>query len=294
MGLARVAVATISPARRKFLASTCWYRGAVGARVALRHRREELDLSQEHVALAVGVSTTAYRSWEAGTATPRVGRRRRLGEVLKWPTARVSEALDNTAPLNGHAVPQWLGHLASLEQAAAQLWAFEATTVHGLLQTADYAFAVERSDAVPKGEDGIARRVHTRMARQAVLTREPEPLHLSVVLDESVLRRVAGGPQVMAAQLDHLAEVAEYPNIELQVLPLGAGVFAFGSFTLLASPDTAAPFMAITEDRAGPHYLDRPGDVDAHIALYDHLTGVALSPAATADLIRTAAKEIPR
>ena len=52
-----------------------------------------------------------------------------------------------------------LGVLASLEQAAGRLCAFEATTVHGLLQTADYALAVERADAVPKSEDGIVRRV---------------------------------------------------------------------------------------------------------------------------------------
>lgn len=262
--------------------------------MALRHRREQLDLSQEQVALAVGVSTTTYRSWEAGTATPRVGRRTRLGDVLKWPTVRVAEALDDTGPLNGHAVPQWLGHLASLEQAAAQLWSLEVTTVHGLLQTEAYAYAVERSDATPKGDDAIAQRVSTRIARQAVLTRTPDPLHLSVILDESVLRRTAGSPDVMADQLEHLAAVAELPNVELQVLPLGAGVFVFGSFTLLASRATAAPFMAITEDRAGPHYLDRPGDVDAHIALFDHLAGVALPPAASVDLLHAAAQERSR
>jgi transcriptional regulator with XRE-family HTH domain len=255
--------------------------------MALRQRREELDLSQEEVAIAVGVSTTTYRSWEAGTATPRVGRRRRLGEALRWPTARVAEVLDHSGPLNGHAVPQWLGHLASLEQAAAHLWAFEATTVHGLLQTEAYAAAVERSDATPKNEAALAQRVRIRLARQAVLTRRPEPLQLSVIIDESVLRRRAGDNAVMVGQLDHLLDVACYPNVELQVLPLDAGVFVFGGFTLVANEQSADPFMAITEDRAGAHYLDRLGEVDAHVTLFGHLADRALSADDSSVLIQS-------
>jgi hypothetical protein len=195
--------------------------------------------------------------------------------------------LDVSGPLNGHAVPQWLGHLASLEQAAAELWAFEATTIHGLLQTPAYAEAVEQTDATPKSDTALAQRVRIRVTRQAVLTRQPEPLQLSVILDESVLRRRAGTTDVMAGQLDHLLVAAAYPNVDLQVLPLDAGVFVFGSFTLVANEQSADPFMAITEDRAGAHYLDRLGEVDAHVALFSHLVDKALTPDESLTLIRS-------
>lgn len=264
------------------------------ARERLAERRRELGLSQEDVAQALGIEVGTYSRYERGLMTPRPALHRRLAEILQWEPAQLTLALNDTPPpINGHAVPDWLGVLASLEQAAGQLCAFEATTVHGLLQTADYAFAVERADAVPKSDDGIVRRVETRLARQAVLDRAPEPLELTVILDESILHRVAGVQGVMARQLDHLAAEADRGNVELRVLPFDAGVFAFGSFTLLTTPGLSEPFMAITEDRAGPHYLDRSHDVEAHQVLWAHLLGVALSPAESVDLIRAVSKETP-
>lgn len=263
------------------------------ARHALRQRREQQGLTQETAAFRLDVAVSTYQSWERGLKTPRVGFRPRLAKLFQVSLAEVDAYLDGNGAttLNGHTVPAWLGHLASLEQAAAHLWAFETTTVQGLLQTADYAFAIERADAVAKSEEGIARRVQTRMARQSVLTREPDPLTLALVLDEAILHRVAGNAEIMAAQLDHLADMAEQPNIDLQVLPLDAGVFVFGSFTLLASPDSEGPFMAITEDRAGPQYHDRPHEIEVHASLFEYLSDVALPSAESIDLLRSVSKE---
>lgn len=261
-------------------------------RHALRQRREQLDLSQEQVAILLGVCTSAYRAYEAGTSSPRVGRRRRLAEILEWSRAQLNQALDgSTEAVASHAVPGWLGHLASLEQGASQICTFEATTMPGLLQTADYATAVESADAAPLTDEDVARRVQGRLARQAVLDRQPDPLHLRVVLDESILHRIAGDRETMAGQLDHLVAVAQRPNIDLRILPLNAGVFVFGSFALLASPDTEAPYMVVVEERAGAHYLDRAHELNAHTALFEHLTENALTPAESVDLICTTNEE---
>src|SRR5262249_61209733 len=67
----------------------------------------------------------------------------------------------------------------------------------------------------------IERLVKVRMRRQQVLDREPE-LQLSVVLDESVLKRRIGDEMVMHEQLQRLVREADRPNLTLQVLPLGA------------------------------------------------------------------------
>jgi transcriptional regulator with XRE-family HTH domain len=267
------------------------------ARHRLRQRREQLGLTQRDVARALQVTIRTYARYERGENTPPDGRLPALARKLDWSSAQLLLAINDdgqaTVP-NTHAVPGWLGHLASLEQAAERLCAFETIGVHGLLQTAEYAFAVERSDAIPKNDEGIARRVETRIARQAVLTRQPEPLALKVILDESVLLRVAGDLDVMADQLDHLIECARRPNIDLRVLPFAAGTFPFGSFTLMTSPGASAPYMAVTEDRGGPHYLDRSNELEVHITLFDYLSTLALEPDESTDLITAAAKETRR
>ena len=148
-------------------------------------------------------------------------------------------------------MPAWLGHFAALEQGASELWAYHPVSVPGLLQTAAYAAAVQRDEIVPPTDDEVDRWVSHRLARQEVLHREPDPLKLAVVLDESVLYRVAGDGEVMAEQLDHLAGAAERPNIDVRVLPLDRGthVAGWGSFTVLTSRGAAEPYMACVSDR---------------------------------------------
>lgn len=265
-------------------------------RLRLIERRESLGLSQALVAEQLGRNAGTYRRWEWGDSTPQPDEWESLGRVLGgWTPAQVAVALaddgQDQRPIIEHQVPGWMGLLISLEQAASRLCAFEATTVHGLLQTADYATAVETVGPDTFSNEQVAQHVTARLARQAVLKREPEPLALCVVLDEAVLHRVAGSDETMAEQLDHLVDVGKGPNVEIRVLPLRSGMFVFGSFTLLTQPGASGPFMAFTEDRAGAHYLDRDHDRAAHLELFDHLLELSLDPEATADLISARAKE---
>lgn len=265
------------------------------ARHALRKRREQRGLTQEHAASQLRVAVSTFRSWERGEKMPRVGYRPRLARLLDITLAEVDAYLDDSraAVPEGRAAPTWLGRLASLEQASARIWAFEPVVVHGLLQTPAYAAAVERVGPATGPEDEITRRVHGRIARQAVLDRRPDPLDLSVVLDESVLHRVAGDRDVMRDQLDHLTDTARRPNVDLRIVPLTAGVFgaAFGAFQVLTSPGAAAPYMVCVEDRAGPHHLDGAREIEAHATLFQYLSEVALPPADSVELLRSVSKE---
>jgi hypothetical protein len=250
-------------------------------------------LTQEGAAHELRVAVSTYRSWESGTKTPRVGYRPRLAKLLDVSLAQVDAYLDDgngAAAPNGHAVPAWLGHLASLEQGAAEIRTYEPVVINGLLQTVDYATAVER---VGSDDEEAAKRVELRMARQDVLRRSPDPLRLWVVLDESTLLRPAGDNAVMADQLDHLVEMAALPNVTMQIMPLRPEVFlvAFGAFKLFVSPESSEPYMAFTEDGVGANYLDRPYDIERHVALFQSLADAALSPGESVDLVRTIAKE---
>jgi transcriptional regulator with XRE-family HTH domain len=262
----------------------------------MRRRRQQLGFTQEVLAEELGVATNTYREWERGIATPRVGFRPRLARRLEVSPVEIDRWLDgdgrSIAP-SGLDVPAWLGHYASLEQGAGALWSFEPLVVPGLLQTAAYAAAVERRGPGSISEAAVAEKVRVRLARQAVLVREPSPLALSVIIDESVLYRLAGDERVMADQLDHLVAAGDRPTIRIQVLPFTAGAFsaAFGSFTVLTSPGSAEPYIACTADRAGPHYLDRTHEVEAHIDLFRHLGDVALSSGASRALMSAVTKE---
>src|SRR5437762_11363828 len=100
----------------------------------------------------------------------------------------------------GDALPDAYETLIGLEAAASVISTYEAQVVPGLLQTDEYANAVTLADGVYDDPDVLGQRVAVRMARQAVLTREPAP-ELQVVLDEAVLRRPIGGPDVLRRQL---------------------------------------------------------------------------------------------
>lgn len=264
----------------------------MGRRQRLVDRREELGLSQGDVAHRARLTANSIRRYELGLSKPRGGDHRAYADALGWTPVQLSVAFsDDPPPINGHTVPGWLGLLASLEQAAGGIATFEPLVVPGLLQTVDYACAIEAVGPEPISDDEVTRKVENRMARQVVLDRPG--FHLAAIIDESVLRRVAGGRDVMAAQLDHLARIAEHPAVELRVLPLDAGVFsaAFGAFTLFNSPESINPFMVCTECRTKPHYMDQVTDLDAHVALFAHLSESSLSLDASVELIQVASKE---
>ena len=220
----------------------------------LRDRRDQLGHTQETAAEALGVAVSTYKCWEQGLRTPRGASRRKIAQTFKVSLMEVAHWFDKrSVPPDPMAVPAWLGHFAALEQGASELWPIEPVTMPGLLQTAEYAAALERDEMVTPTDDEVDRWVGHRLARQAVLSREPDPLRLSVVLDECVLLRVAGDGEVMADQLPHLAAQAERPNVDVRVLPLDQGthVAGFGSFTVLTSLGATEPYMACVMDRAG-------------------------------------------
>ena len=262
------------------------------ARVQLAARRKAFGYSQESLAHELQVTTSAVARWEQGTSTPKAVYRQPLARALGMSPVELERLLDvdgrRITGLDGGHVPHWLGHYASLEQSAAELRTFEPLVVPALLQTDGYAREVERAYHLPVTEEEVARRAEVRLARQAVLTRQPDPLDLFCVIDESILHRSLGGVEVMAAQLDHLVDVATWQNIDIRIVPLGAASYgaAFGAFQILTSPGSSVPYIACSEDLVGKHYHDGADAVAAHGELFRHLFERALEPDASIDLIR--------
>jgi transcriptional regulator with XRE-family HTH domain len=172
-----------------------------------------------------------------------------------------------------------------LEVEALSVSDFQSSVVPGLLQTADYARACHEG-AIPRlGAEDIERRVEVRLTRQALLM-QADPPSFRAVLDEAVLHRAVGGPQVMRAQLEHLIEAACLPNVTLQVISFDVGAHPGmeSNFNILDLPAPASSIVFV-EGLVGSIYLERPEDVERYRRVFERLQEIALSPKDTIDAI---------
>ena len=80
-------------------------------------------------------------------------------------------------------------------------------------------------------DDQVSERLAARLARQAILARDDPPAAWFLV-DEAVLHRCVGSPDVMAGQLRHLGGVARLPNVTVQVVPAIAHAGLLGGFAV--------------------------------------------------------------
>jgi hypothetical protein len=192
-------------------------------------------------------------------------------------------------------LPSWFQPFLGLEGSASLIRTYELQFIPGLLQTSDYARAVIllRHDRAGPGE--INRRVSARMGRQQILTRAGAP-RLWTVVDEAVLHRPIGGPQVMRGQIAALIEASKLPNVTIQVVPFRAGghAAAGGAFTLLRFPEQDLPDVVYTEQLTGGVYLEKREDVDAYAEAMDRLSAVAASPVPTVEILARTLLELDR
>jgi hypothetical protein len=109
-----------------------------------------------------------------------------------------------------------------------------------------------------------------------------------------------GGAEIMAAQLDHLAELSELPNVSLRVVPFLAGLhhgLLAGSFTLLRFPlngngEESEPPTVYAELHTGAVYLDKPSEIERYSGAFGGFWQQALDEPMSRDLIRQAAEDL--
>ncbi|GAA0840950.1 helix-turn-helix domain-containing protein [Streptosporangium amethystogenes subsp. fukuiense] len=169
------------------------------------------------------------------------------------------------------------GSLPGFEAEASQIRTVELVTIPGLLQTADYATAVFQAGQV-LDQTAVQRRVEARLARQAILHRD-DPPQIWAVIDEAALRKMVGGPNVMAEQLSHLAQMAMRPNIAVQVLPDSSGAHAaMGSgFVILDFMGDLDPSIVYLETPTDNLFLERPEEVQAYTLIFNRVVAAALT-----------------
>lgn len=138
----------------------------------------------------------------------------------------------------GDVLPAWFQSYLGLEAASALIRTYEIQFVPGLLQTREYARAVILLGHAGASPEEIERRVELRNNRQQQVLDRVNPPHLWAVIDEAVLRRPIGGPDVMRGQLEALIEASKRPHVQLQIMPFNKGghAAAGGPFAILRFP----------------------------------------------------------
>jgi len=172
-----------------------------------------------------------------------------------------------------------------LEAEAVAISDFQSSVVPGLLQTPDYARAGHEGTMPRLTNEQIEMQIQAKLTRQSLLT-QANPLTFRAVMDEAVLRRVVGGPQVMGKQLDRLIEVARLPNVTLQIIPFTVGSHPGleSNFNILELPKPT-PSIVFVEGLVGSMYLERAEDLKRYQEVFERLQTVALSPKDTIDAI---------
>ncbi|MFI9779670.1 DUF5753 domain-containing protein [Streptomyces sp. NPDC051956] len=138
----------------------------------------------------------------------------------------------------------------------------------------------------------VEENVRLRMQRKELLTRDDNPLTLRVILDESVLRRVVGGPEVTREQHEETERLTTLAHITVPILPQDTATCrAEVNFVLL---DFDAPVDPIVQsDTPGSIMVTgRPTDVWKYNRRFDAMRAEAPGSSATAAFLHRPAREI--
>jgi transcriptional regulator with XRE-family HTH domain len=199
-------------------------------------------------------------------------------------TARTSRRTRRTS---GPRIPTSEQRLVDLEAQARSLTFFSSELLPGYLQADGYARALlEWSGQL--GDAEIEQRMALRAERRKILTRtDPPPPSCWCILGEAALRVNAGGPAVMAEQLDYLLELSRTcRHLVIQVLPLGSGVHGFmGQSLTLMRFDPPAPNILHVGVRIRNVFFDDQAEADETAAALDLMRAKAIGRDESLDLI---------
>ncbi|MFJ9415452.1 helix-turn-helix domain-containing protein [Streptomyces sp. NPDC101227] len=238
---------------------------------------------------------------------------RQLGKALGWDASlfgkmergqtigspEVAEALDQHYGTPGLLLALWelaaadptqfkerYRRYMTLEREAVSLWHFGVSTVHGLLQTDDYASAVLEVGGT-KGEE-LTRQIEARIGRRELLMGEDAP-PFRTILSEAVLHDA----RPWRKQLEYLVEASERANVILHVLPHGSGPHSLVSTDVIFLRLSNGLAVAYTENAHHGELIEETGAVERLQRAYDSVRDRALSPDESRKFVMRMLEEVP-
>ncbi|MFH8365849.1 helix-turn-helix domain-containing protein [Streptomyces sp. NPDC018031] len=256
----------------------------------MRHHREKAGLSLRRLSEVLKYSKSQLARYEAADSLPYDDLPGMLDACFGTDGlfARLHEAAKR------EPFPGKYRRVMDIESRAIVIEEYSGGAVPGLLQTSDLAECWLRCGRPHAPEAETKAMVKSRIDRQVRL-QGPKPPRCWFIVDEAVLRRPVGGPEVMRRQMASLIERGTQSHITLQVLPFLAGEHPQvlgGSLTLYTLPGQAA--VAYEESARSSTILEDHDHVMECRESYDLLRAMALPPRDSEAVIRTAMEDWTR
>ncbi|WP_434099841.1 helix-turn-helix domain-containing protein [Streptomyces viridosporus] len=253
----------------------------------LKLLRLRAGMERTELGKRVGYSADTIASYEQGRRVPQPRFIDQADEVLDAGGLLVAMK----GEVGRARYPAFFRDMAQLEAEAMELCAYDTVVINGLLQTEEYMRAVLAMRRPLLDEATIELRVSARLDRQEIFNRWPAPL-LSLVMEESVLRKPLGGKAVLRGQLEHLLLVGGRRNVEIQVMPLdredNAGID--GPFTVVRRKGGEQVVYAEVQGRS--NLVTDNDETALAAARYGIIRSQALPPQQSLELIEELLREL--
>ncbi|MFE3828895.1 helix-turn-helix domain-containing protein [Streptomyces sp. NPDC059092] len=179
----------------------------------------------------------------------------------------------------------------AMEDVASLVRTWQLSFVPGLFQTPQYARSLAVSEGAWIDPDEIERVVEVRTRRQARLGGEA-PLEVYAVVWEAALRQQVGGPEVMRGQMERLLEVAELPNVRLQVLPYQSGGHPCmaSAFNIVSFAETESVDVVHVDTITSTLWVENEEDSSVYSTFFDRTARKSLAPKDSLSLIQNIGK----
>lgn len=272
-------------------------------RTELRSARQAAGLTQENVADEMDWSPSKIIRIEAGSVGISTNDLRALLRLYGVADAARIEELIGLARVARERswwssyredVSQRFLQFIEYEAAASAMRGFQPLMVPGLLQTEEYARTVIQQFAVNATPARVDTLVAIRMKRQELIGR-PEAPSMHFVLDEAAIRRQVGGKAVMRRQIRHLIEIADRPNVTMEIVPFTAGVHPGmqGPFVILEFPEAADDDVLFLETaKADVIVRDDPEELSSYGEMFEQLKKLSYGPEHALTYLGTVADEM--
>ncbi|MFF2507440.1 helix-turn-helix domain-containing protein [Streptomyces sp. NPDC058067] len=266
----------------------------------LRKMRTAAGITTEYAAGLLGVPRTNVPNMESGRSGISPERVRTLAGNYGCADQALVDALADMAAERGKGwweeyrgqLPPAFLDIAELEWHARELRIALAVHLPGLLQTEEHARAVFKHviPALPAAD--VDARVAHRMDRQQVLD-SAEPPRLDLIIHEAALRMEFGGPGVSRRQLKHILDVSERDEVTVRAIPFKAGGFPGAGQSVVYAKGAVPELDTVELDSThGPEFIDSGMQLHKYRAQLDAMAAVALTAAASRDLIRALAADL--
>jgi transcriptional regulator with XRE-family HTH domain len=263
-------------------------------RVALKRARMAAGLTQKDVAEAMDWSLSKVIRMEGGGVTVQPADVRLLMrhydfsdqdeiEDLVQAAREAKRKTQDYADVYAGAFLKYLDY----EATASKMRQFQPLMIPGLLQTEGYAREILSDVFRHDQPDKIDRHVEARLDRQQQLHGELGP-EFRFIIDEPVLQRVVGSPDIMRRQLEQLKKLNELPRVNISVLPLSVGgnPGMRGPFILLEFDDPDDDDLLFLESPGGDYTTrDNEETISAYLEMFDELSEKSLSGDAFRDRV---------